>query len=99
MAVACGCGCGLWLKCGCAQTDDMMWSYVVRGAPPEYKVPQAAPRIDNRMDPAIVSRMAANAADSRSRNVVRENMAMTKSTSKASSVGIKSSASVASFKK
>ncbi len=77
-----------------------MWSYLVKGAPPEYVTPQVAAKIDNRMDPAVADRMAANAA--RSRNIMRENMVV-RSSSKAStsvaSVGSKGPGSVASSRK
>lgn len=74
--------------CVCAppppQTDDMVWSYVVKGAPPEYKTPQVATKIDNKMDPAIVSKMTSHAAESKSRNIMRENMVIAGRTSQKS---------------
>lgn len=85
-----------------AQTDDMVWSYVVRGAPPEYKTPQVATKIDNKMDPAIVSRMTAHAAESRARNHLRENMTVAKAATKvpsAGSVGPPAARSVSSLRK
>ena len=75
------------------QTDDMVWSYVLRGAPPEYKAPTAGPKVDNKMDPAIVNRMVAHATENKSRNIMRENMAAASKTSK-SSLGVSSAASV-----
>ncbi len=51
-----------------------MWSFEVRGAPPEYSVPVVPTRIDNKMDAETMSRMASKAEQSRSRNIMRENM-------------------------
>ncbi len=68
------------------QTADMLWSYEVRGAPPEYRAPNVVPRIDNHMDPATMSMMAAKAEQSKSRNILRENMSMGVKKSSGSSV-------------
>ena len=79
------CVCGR--VCACLQTDDMMWSFEVRGAPPEYLVPNVATRIDNKMDAETLSRMASKAEQSRSRNIMRENMVVSKSRSSGISKG------------
>ncbi len=55
-----------------------MWSFEVRGAPPEYTVPVVGTKVDNRMAPETMARMASHAEQNRSRNIMRENMATAK---------------------
>jgi len=63
------------------ETDDMLWSFEVKGAPPEYHAPNVTTRIDNKMDAETLSRMASKAEHSKSRNIMRENMVVVKARS------------------
>ena len=39
------------------QTDEMQWTYLVKGNHPQYKAPQVTTKIDNKLEPAIQQRI------------------------------------------
>lgn len=74
------------------ETEEMMWFFEVRGQPPEYSAPVGVTRVDTKMDPDTMARMANAADQSRSRNIMRENIAGAKQRAP----GVKASSSAAS---
>jgi hypothetical protein len=56
------------------ETADMRWCYEVRGQHPHYERPSAKARIDNRIDAGVARTMAGNAARTKKRNIMKENM-------------------------
>ena len=78
--------------CCAVQTEEMMWFFEVRGQPPEYSAPVGVTRVDTKMDPDTMARMANAADQSRSRNIMRENIAGAKQRAP----GVKASSSAAS---
>ena len=53
------------------ETEDMRWSYDVRGTHPEYSAPMVPARVDHVMDRAIVDTLAGGG---KGRNALRDNM-------------------------
>ena len=52
-------------------TDEMQWSYDVRGAQPRYDVPQGEAQVEQRLDPRVSQRLGAKP---QTKNFLRSNM-------------------------
>ena len=83
----------LYLKC-CVlllQTEDMQWSYEVRGTHPEYRAPRGHTKVSSHLN-SKVARSLEEATHKPSRNIMRDNMrgARGKSKTAAASAGVRS---------
>ncbi len=53
------------------QTEEMQWSYEIRGVPPEYKAPEGSAVVASRMDRSLTRNLG---KPSRRRNYLKSNM-------------------------
>jgi hypothetical protein len=59
------------------QTDEMQWTYEIKGSHPQYKIPEVGGgRISNRLDKSVLVRMKAE--KNQKKNFVRDNLRTTK---------------------
>ena len=59
------------------QTEDMQWTYEIKGSHPQYKIPEVGGgRISNRLDKSILYRMKAE--KNTKKNFVRDNLRTSK---------------------
>ena len=56
------------------QTEEMQWTYEIRGIPPEYKAPDGIAVVSSRMDRSLTK----NLGKAKRRNYMKSNMAVTK---------------------
>ena len=56
-------------------TEEMQWTYEVRGTHPEYKAPQKQSRIDSKLNKSLSSELS-RAQGSKGKNFLRQNMSV-----------------------
>lgn len=62
--------------CAFPQTEDMRWSYEVRGTHPEFRAPSVAARVEHKLDKQYAARLEHDS--STRRNIMRDNMNVNK---------------------
>ena len=54
------------------ETEDMRWSYEVRGTHPEFKAPRVGSRVQHKLDKKIAQKL--DHTSTQRRNIMRDNM-------------------------
>jgi len=58
------------------ETEDMRWTYEVRGTHPEFRAPSVAARVEHKLDRTVAARLDHD--QSTRRNIMRDNMNVNK---------------------